>query len=68
MTSRGAALEAIRDHKEKGNILTGLLYVDPENQEFHEIQSTIEKPLRDCNESELCPGSQMLESINDSLC
>ena len=68
VADRGSALRAIRSHKDKGNILTGLLYIDPDSRDFHEIQSTIQKPLRDCGVSELCPGSKALDAINDSLC
>ena len=67
VSDRSAAMQAIREHKDKGNILTGLLYVNADSEDFHGIQGTIQKPLRDCNEVELCPGSKALDAINDGL-
>ena len=67
VTNRSAAIQAVRAHREQGSILTGLLYVDADSRDFHDIQGTIQKPLRDCTEKDLCPGSQALEAINDSL-
>ena len=66
-SDRHAALNAIHDHKERGEILTGLLYLDSQPHEFHQTIGTVEKPLRDLNEAELCPGSDVLEGINNSL-
>ena len=64
---RNLAIRSIQEHKEKGRILTGLLYLEPDSADFHEIQGTLKKPLRDLNESELCPGSRALEAINSNL-
>lgn len=65
--SRGSALRANHRHHEKGSILTGLLYLDPDSNDFHETISTVKKPLRDLVEHELCPGKLALEAINQSL-
>lgn len=64
---RNQAIRAIQEHKAKGRILTGLLYVEPNSPDFHEIQGTIKKPLRDLNAAELCPGSRALDAINASM-
>ncbi len=64
---RQAAVRAIeRDHN-AGKILTGLLYVDCDPNEFHETLDTVLKPLNTLTEKELCPGSKFLDSINDGL-
>jgi 2-oxoglutarate ferredoxin oxidoreductase subunit beta len=65
--NRRAALRAISDHAERGEILTGLLYVDTDPQDLHEIIDTVDKPLSSLSEKVLCPGSEILQSINDSF-
>ncbi|MBA3581796.1 MAG: 2-oxoacid:ferredoxin oxidoreductase subunit beta [Gammaproteobacteria bacterium] len=64
---RQAALNAIEDQKRKGSYLTGLLYMDPNAADLHEMISTTNKPLSQLTEAELCPGSKALENINNSL-
>lgn len=60
------ALTAIQTYQEKGEILTGLLYLDPEAGNLHDALSTSEKPLNTLTEQELCPGNAMLDIINQS--
>jgi 2-oxoglutarate ferredoxin oxidoreductase subunit beta len=64
---RDQALRSIQELKSKGQILTGLLYVDPDSPDFHEILGTLKKPLRDMGANELCPGSRALDAINASM-
>ena len=66
-TNRKSALNALAEASAKKEILTGLLYVDTQSQELHEILQTTHKPLNMLTENELCPGSSALEIINDSL-
>lgn len=65
--NRASAINANLEAAEKGEILTGLLYVDPESQEFHETIGSVRKPLSSLNETDLCPGNMSLEKINQSL-
>ena len=62
-----AALNVIHDHKVRGEILTGLLYLDTELHDFHRVLNTMSSPLRDLSTADLCPGSDALEKINSSL-
>ncbi|MEJ2444177.1 MAG: 2-oxoacid:ferredoxin oxidoreductase subunit beta [Exilibacterium sp.] len=64
---RIAALNYIQKHSSKGEVLTGLLYIEPNSQDMHEVLETTEKPLSQLNEKELCPGSKVLENINASF-
>jgi len=66
-TSRGESLSRIRECEEKNEILTGLLYIEPEAQDVHSVINTSEKPLNNMTEKELCPGGEALERINESL-
>jgi len=62
-----AALGAIARHNSEGRVLTGLLYLDRDAQELHEILETTRRPLNTLTEKELCPGSKVLDSINAGL-
>lgn len=64
---RSAALAAQRAATMKDEILTGLLYIDPEAAETHQFLNTTSKPLNTLTEKELCPGSSALDRINASL-
>ena len=66
-TERIAAMNQIQQRQAQGEILTGLLYVDPEPVDLHAHLETSELPFNILSERELCPGSAMLEKINASL-
>lgn len=65
--SRRSALGLIKDYKANDQLLTGLLYMDPDSQELHETIQSSNKPLRSLTESDLCPGNKVLTSINESF-
>jgi len=65
-TNRLSAINAIHKANEKGEVLTGLLYVDPEQMDVHEILNTVSKPLNEFGENDLMPGVEALEEINAS--
>ena len=62
-----SAIDAILKAKSEGEILTGLLYMDPDAADLHELIRTSERPLNTLAEAELCPGASVLETINDGL-
>ncbi len=64
-TNRGKAYGYLHEHQKKGEIVTGLLYIDEKQREMHEVSNTVEKPLRDLAYSDLCPGSKALSDIQD---
>jgi 2-oxoglutarate/2-oxoacid ferredoxin oxidoreductase subunit beta len=64
---RIAALNYLQKRHAEGEIVTGLLYVDPEAHDLHDHLNTVEKPLNQLNEAELCPGSTVLAKLNASL-
>ena len=61
---KNAAMFKLMESKDKGEILTGLLYVDPDLEDLHDRLETVERPLNQLNEKDLCPGSDVLETIN----
>src|SRR5205085_3982739 len=64
---RLAAMAFLQKHAAKGQVVTGLLYVDPEADDLHANLNTVEKPLNTLEAKDLCPGSAALEKINASL-
>ena len=64
---RFSAITAMQNAKKSGEILTGLLYIDPESGDLHQLLETSSKPLNKLTEKELCPGSKALNSINAGL-
>jgi 2-oxoglutarate/2-oxoacid ferredoxin oxidoreductase subunit beta len=64
---RLAAMNFLQQHAAKGQIVTGLLYVDPEPDDLHHHFNTVDAPLNSLGEKELCPGSATLDKINASL-
>ncbi|MEC8060251.1 MAG: 2-oxoacid:ferredoxin oxidoreductase subunit beta [Pseudomonadota bacterium] len=63
---RVGALNYVQRAQEQGEVVTGLLYVDPDPVECHDIMGTVDQPLNELDESQLCPGSEALVGINDS--
>ena len=66
-SDRAAALSYLMRHQVKGDIVTGLLYVDPDSHDLHEAHGTVAKPLNQLGEKELVPGSAVLDKINAGL-
>ena len=64
---RLAAMAFLQKHAAKGQVVTGLLYVDAEAEDLHSHLNTVAAPLNTLGEKELCPGSAALEKINASL-
>jgi 2-oxoglutarate ferredoxin oxidoreductase subunit beta len=66
-TDRLSAINAMQHAKAKGEILTGLLYINPDSGDLHELLETSDKPLNAMTKDELCPGSAILVDINAGL-
>ncbi|MBL4645543.1 MAG: 2-oxoacid:ferredoxin oxidoreductase subunit beta [Rhizobiales bacterium] len=65
--NRHGALSAVQTAKEEGRILTGLLFLDPDSQDLNQNLKLATKPLKELSTDELCPGSRVLNSINEGL-
>ena len=61
------AMRFLQKHAAKGQIVTGLLYVDPESEDLHSHLDTVDTPLNALDEQALRPGSAALDKINASL-
>ncbi|MBV1881009.1 MAG: 2-oxoacid:ferredoxin oxidoreductase subunit beta [Pseudomonadales bacterium] len=65
--NRAAALDQVVRARQSGTVLTGLFYVDTEANDLHSVLNTSSKPLNQLNKNQLCPESDKLKSINESL-
>jgi 2-oxoglutarate ferredoxin oxidoreductase subunit beta len=64
---RIGAMNFIARHQAEGEVVTGLLYVDPEARDFHQHLQTVSTPLNRLGTAELCPGSEALAKLNARL-
>jgi 2-oxoglutarate/2-oxoacid ferredoxin oxidoreductase subunit beta len=64
---RLAAMTHIATHESRGEILTGLLYINASAADLHEHLRTVDVPLNTLNAAELCPGAAALAAINAEL-
>jgi 2-oxoglutarate/2-oxoacid ferredoxin oxidoreductase subunit beta len=66
-TDRAAAMAYMHHHAARGEVVTGLLYVDPLATDLHTALNTSDKPLNLLGADALCPGTAALEKLNASL-
>ena len=64
-TNRVAAMAYLQEREAKGEIVTGLLYIDETAEDIHKNLGTVKTPLNRLGEKELCPGSAKLAALND---
>jgi 2-oxoglutarate ferredoxin oxidoreductase subunit beta len=66
-TDRLQAMAWMQEHQARGEVLTGLLYVDPLATDLHTALNTSDRPLNALDEGQLCPGAAALEKLNAAL-
>ncbi len=66
-TNRISAMNAVQNARGNGEILTGLLYINADSSDLHDILETADRPLNSLTKAELCPGSDALAKLNASL-
>lgn len=62
-----SAKNAIHHSRMNNEFLTGLLYVNPESTDLHQMIQTSDTPLNELTKGQLCPGSEALKDINMGL-
>jgi 2-oxoglutarate/2-oxoacid ferredoxin oxidoreductase subunit beta len=65
--NRLAAMNYLQERQHAGEIVTGLLFVEREAEDLHHHLGTIETPLNQLGDRELCPGSEALDRLNAGL-
>ena len=66
-TDIASALSHLQKSKESGVIPTGLLYINPEEKDLHEIFNTDSRPFNSMEQADLVPDRKSLEKVNASL-
>ena len=66
-TDRLSAMNQVAIHGARGEVLTGLLYVDPDAGDLHAAMNTTATPLNSLGVQKLCPGADALEKLNASF-
>jgi 2-oxoglutarate/2-oxoacid ferredoxin oxidoreductase subunit beta len=62
-TDRDRAYGYIRDAQSKGEVVTGLLYIDEATHDMHGHAGTIAEPLTTVSYESLCPGNGELQKL-----
>ena len=66
-SDKSAAVNALLQSRANGEILTGLIYINPAEPDFHDVMSLGRAPLNSVGQEELCPGNQKLQQLNDEF-
>ncbi|WP_043336823.1 2-oxoacid:ferredoxin oxidoreductase subunit beta [Belnapia moabensis] len=66
-TDRVAAMNHLHERKAAGEIVTGLLFIDPDPRDLHANLGTVARPLNRLGDAALVPGAAALEAINAGL-
>ena len=61
------AMKRVQEGLAAGEVVTGLLYVDPSPKDLHDHLNTVAAPLNTLDTPDLCPGPSALERINAGL-
>ena len=67
ITNKKDTINSLEEAKANDQILTGILYLNPDSEDFHEINQTTDTPLNQLTEEDLCPGNEVLQAFNESL-
>ncbi len=62
-TDRCKAFDYVVKHQERGEVVTGLLYIDEDTPDFHTVANTVDEPLASIPYEELNPGDALLARI-----
>jgi 2-oxoglutarate ferredoxin oxidoreductase subunit beta len=62
-TNRGKVFEYLRERQARNEYVTGLIYLDENSPEFHEVNGTSATPLNQLPYEKLTPGSAGLRKI-----
>ncbi len=66
-TNKVAALTALDDAQKRGEVLTGVLYVQPQRPNFLDLLNLVDEPLATLPLERVRPPKQALEEIMEEL-
>ena len=62
-TDRDAAYAHVKEHQARGEVVTGLLYIEDDAEDMHALNRTVAAPLHDLPYETLCPGGAALDEL-----
>jgi 2-oxoglutarate ferredoxin oxidoreductase subunit beta len=66
-TDRRKVIDYLEEHQTKGEIVTGLLYMDETVSDVHEMNQTTETPLSKLPYEKVCPGAAELDKLQEEF-
>jgi len=66
-SDRVGAMAYLEQRRAQGEVVTGLLYVQPDSSDMHAALETVEQPLNVLADADLVPGNAALDGVNASL-
>ena len=66
-TDREAAYAHVRACQQRGEVATGLLFIDENGQDMHAVSKTVETPLVNLPYEQLCPGNDALQKLMEGF-
>jgi 2-oxoglutarate ferredoxin oxidoreductase subunit beta len=66
-TDRTQAMAFLAERNAAGEVVTGLLYIEPEAEDLHDSLETVPTALNRLSDAELIPGSAALAKVNAAL-
>jgi 2-oxoglutarate ferredoxin oxidoreductase subunit beta len=66
-SNKVAAMTYLESRRERGEVVTGLLYVRPNSEDMHDALETVDAPLNTLADADLVPGHAALAAVNASL-
>ena len=66
-TDRKRVEAYLHEQSEKGEIVTGLLFIDEDSQDFHQQQDTVDEPLTQIPFELLNPGDAELQTLQEQF-
>jgi 2-oxoglutarate/2-oxoacid ferredoxin oxidoreductase subunit beta len=66
-TDRRKVYDYLQEHQSRGEVPTGLLYLDESSPDLHELNATPEQALSKVPFEKLCPGAKKLEELMEDF-
>ncbi len=66
-SNRVSAVKALMESHEKGEVLTGVFYIDPKKPSFIDLLNLVDEPLGQLAEDRVRPGKPVLDEIMSRL-
>ncbi len=66
-SNRVQAIGYLEDYRARGEIVTGLLYIDEQLEDMHQLSNTVAEPLSRAAYEDLNPGRDALKKLQETL-